>query len=208
MRGAGAGSVRSVVGPNAITQTVAAIRHVLGGDAAERLLTEAGLTHYLAAPPESMVDERQAAALFDAVFSLLPEAQAKVVAREAGRRTGDYILAHRIPALAQQVLRLLPRMLARRALLSAIAQHAWTFAGSGRVSIVHGSPSQLVIADNPIAMPDGVWHAAVLERLFRRLVDREASVGMMPRSGRDRRSTFLITFARRQRAIASPQPTV
>jgi len=65
--------------------------------------------------------------------------------------------------------------LAMRALSTAIARHAWTFAGSGRFRVLR--PGVFEIADNPIIrgersdVPLCHWHAAVFERLFRVLVD-------------------------------------
>jgi hypothetical protein len=61
------------------------------------------------------------------------------VARSAGRRTADYLLAHRIPKPVQALLKALPARLAARVLLSAIARHAWTFAGSGVFSASTGA---------------------------------------------------------------------
>ena len=52
------------------------------------------------------------------------------------------------------MLEALPASLASRQLLSAIARHAWTFAGSGRYA----------------AGPVCHWHAGVFETLFRTLV--------------------------------------
>jgi divinyl protochlorophyllide a 8-vinyl-reductase len=162
------------IGPNAVIQTTAALRDFEGQAKTDEVFASAGLGRYLEAPPEEMIDEREAADLFAAVYRLLPRERADAVAREAGTRTGDYILAHRIPKAAQTVLRLLPRGIAGRLLLAAIAKHAWTFAGSGAAT--RPKPMTLAIADNPIAMPDCVWHTAVFTRLFARIVDPRAEV--------------------------------
>jgi divinyl protochlorophyllide a 8-vinyl-reductase len=162
------------IGPNAVIQTAAALRELVGAAKTEEVFAAGGLGHYLTAPPGDMIDEREAADLFTAVYKLLPRQQADAVARDAGTRTGDYILANRIPKAAQTILRLLPRAIAGRLLLAAIARHAWTFAGSGTAT--RPNPMTLAIADNPIAMPDCIWHKAVFTRLFARIVDPRAEV--------------------------------
>ncbi|MBE0454604.1 MAG: bacteriochlorophyll 4-vinyl reductase [Roseovarius sp.] len=101
------------------------------------------------------------------------QAEARAVARDAGARTGDYIMRHRIPVPAQLVLRALPARLAAPLLLRAMATHAWTFAGSGEVSI---APARLTIRANPLAVPGCAWHCAVFEALFRRLVSARSTV--------------------------------
>jgi divinyl protochlorophyllide a 8-vinyl-reductase len=158
-----------VVGPNAILQTAEALRAEGGAPLARAVFDRAGLGPMLDAPPTAMVPERDAAALHRAVAETLAPERAAAVAQEGGRLTGAYILAHRIPAPAQRLLRALPAALAGPLLLSAIRRHAWTFAGSGRVTI-GWRPMDLVITANPLATPGCPWHRAVLQTLFRRLV--------------------------------------
>jgi len=162
------------IGPNAVIQTAAALRDLEGAAKTEEVFAAAGLGRYLTAPPGEMVDEREAADLFATLYRLLPRDRADAVAREAGTRTGDYILANRIPKAAQTILRLLPRAIAGRLLLAAIAKHAWTFAGSGHPS--RPAAMSLAITDNPVSMPDCVWHKAVFTRLFARIVDPRTEV--------------------------------
>lgn len=171
---AGAGRI----GPNALLQ-LAPVLEARGGRALrERVFLAGGVD---ALPSEDgLMDEAPAGAVHRALRQVLP-GEAPEIAAEAGRRTGDYILAHRIPALAQRVLRLLPPALAARLLTRAIAQHAWTFAGSGRFRVASVSPPVFEIADNPItrgeraATPVCHWHAAVFERLFSELVHPAAT---------------------------------
>lgn len=167
------------IGPNAILQLLPVLE-ARGGDALSRaVLADAGLDRAPAA--DAMVDERVVAAVHHAVRARLA-GDARAVAVEAGRRTADYILAHRIPRLAQAVIRILPRAVAARILARAIAAHAWTFAGTGRFRIAGTRPLAFEIADNPLirgetaAAPLCDWHAAVLERLFGALVDPDARV--------------------------------
>lgn len=164
------------IGPNTVLQTEAALIEAGGMELAARVFQRAGLASFLRNRPEAMIDEALVRALFDALFAELPAEQARNVAHMAGRLTGAYILANRIPKPAQAILKLLPARLAGRMLLESIARHAWTFAGSGVCTVKAGSPVMLTITGNPIAMPGCVWHAGVLEVLFRTLVSRRAQV--------------------------------
>jgi divinyl protochlorophyllide a 8-vinyl-reductase len=99
---------------------------------------------------------------------------ALVIAEEAGARTADYIIAHRIPRAAVWLLRRLPAPLAAPLLMAAIRKHAWTFVGAGvfapagawRFAIDRSA------AEDPVMLPDSLfqWYAAVFTRLYRRLV--------------------------------------
>lgn len=158
-----------LIGPNAVLQMVPVLE---AAGIAGSVMEAAGIE---ALPSDQeMMPEGPAARLHQALRRVAP-AQAPGLSREAGRRTADYILAHRIPGPAQTVLHWLPPALSGPLLTRAIAQHAWTFAGSGRFSVA----GKLVfeIADNPIVRGETAktplchWHAAVFEWLFRVLVD-------------------------------------
>ncbi len=161
------------IGPNAVLQLVPVLDAQLGADRRCALLDEAGI-HAL---PDgtSMIDEQPVARLHQVLRARHPE-RAREVARRAGSATGDYILAHRIPKLAQRLLRALPARLSARLLAKAIEKHAWTFAGSGRFRVLSTRPLVFEIADNPVVRgersrtPVCDWHAAVFERLYRTLV--------------------------------------
>lgn len=155
-----------LVGPNSVIQLAHALRELAGEGAAREVFANAGLSGLLDHLPDEMVDERVPARLFDALWRTLPEASARIIAADAGRRTARYILKHRIPRPAQLVLRLLPSPLARRLLLIAIQKHAWTFAGSGRCTTLWGNPAVIDIEGNTLSMPGCVWHVAVFETLF------------------------------------------
>lgn len=165
-----------LIGPNTVLQTEAALIAAGGVELARRAFDRAGLASMLAHRPETMIDERLAQALFEALFAELPEAEARTVAAAAGRLTGAYILVHRIPKPAQAILKLLPARMAAPMLLKSIARHAWTFAGSGVCTVDAGPPARLTITGNPIAIPGCVWHAGVLEVLFRALASPRAQV--------------------------------
>ena len=169
-----AAATQAMIGPNAVLQLLPLLEREGGAALRDRMLAAAGLK---AAPPETgMMHEAPAALIHQALRRDLPETAARLAA-EAGRATGEYILAHRIPARAQSLLRHLPAPLASWLLTRAIGQHAWTFAGSGRFEICPGRPLRLRIKDNPVvrgeraAAPVCHWHAAVFERLYRELVD-------------------------------------
>jgi divinyl protochlorophyllide a 8-vinyl-reductase len=161
---AGAG----LVGPNAVIQLAEALRAEPG--AAEQVFGRAGFIRLLRLPPDAMIDETIPARLFEALWRELSPGRAARIAREAGRRTGAYVLANRIPGVARLVLRALPPRLAAPLLLRAIHRNAWTFAGSGQCSIAAGRPATVTITDNPLVMPGGAWHVGVFEQLFDELV--------------------------------------
>ncbi|TDH63197.1 bacteriochlorophyll 4-vinyl reductase [Dankookia rubra] len=166
------------IGPNAITRMAEA----LPADAVDALFAEAGLAAYRRAPPAGMVAEREVAALHRVLRARLDRAAYAAAAWEAGLRTGDYLLANRIPRLAQGLLRALPAALAARLLCAAIRRHAWTFAGSGAFAARPGTPTLLSIAGCPLCrgavsgQPACGYFAASFERLFSRLVHRRARV--------------------------------
>ena len=170
------------IGPNAILRVAEALPPRVGSAATAAVFEAAGLTHYLREPPTSMVDEAEVGRLHEALRRELGWPLAREVAREAGRRTGDYLLAHRIPRPVQWVLKRLPAALAARVLLSAISRHAWTFAGSGIFSAQAGTPVHLGIRANPMCRgvraeaPACDFYAATFERLFRELVHPRSRV--------------------------------
>lgn len=163
------------IGPNAILQAVAVLDRVAGQALRERVMVRAAVPM---PSGEEMIPETDAAAMHLALRRELP-AQADDLLWQAGVATGDYILRHRIPPLAQRLIRLLPGPIAARVLAAAIAKHAWTFAGSGRFSVEPGKPLVFLIRNNPLRDPDGhpcLWHAAVFQHLFRALVWPKAVV--------------------------------
>ena len=174
------GSAR--IGPNAITQLAAALEARHGAAFTGRILESAGLGRYREAPPAAMVPESEVTSLHVALRAALDPAGCATVCRDAGERTGDYLLANRIPRAAQAVLRLLPAPLASRALLAAIGRHAWTFAGSGRFTAEPGTPLVLSIRGcalcrgAALGAPGCVYYAATFERLYRALVAPAARV--------------------------------
>lgn len=171
-----------LIGPNAITQMAAALFAVSGAPLRRDIFEDAGLARYLCAPPAHMIPEDDVARLHRAAIDRLGEAKAAEVSREAGRRTGDYLLANRIPAVAQRALKFLPRPLAARILVAAIARHAWTFSGSGEFSYDFAPHLRLRIARSPICKelrteaPACAYFTATFERVFGEMLGPSLSV--------------------------------
>ncbi len=169
------------IGPNAVIQTFQAIQALRGQIAAQRVASAARCDHWLSTPPTEMVDEIPVIALFRALERVLPHDSDRI-AWEAGTRTADYILTHRIPKPAQRILKILPARLAAPILLKAIAKHAWTFAGSGSVKVHGARPFRVEIEHNPLTIglhhpePACHWHRAVFTRLFQTLVHKRTKV--------------------------------
>lgn len=181
-RGAAAIPGQGRVGPNAVIRVGEALRWRHGEATAHAVFARAGLEAYLAQPPGAMVPEREVARLHAALFAELGEVEGRIICREAGRRTGQYLLAHRIPKPAQALMRLLPAPLAARLLLAAITRHAWTFAGSGHFQVLWGSPIRLVITGGelPAAVrspePACDFFTQTFETIFKVLVSPSAHV--------------------------------
>lgn len=168
------------IGPNAIIRVAEALR--AAGLEPEPVFADAGLGHYLLDPPEAMVEEDEVIGLQAALRARLAPETARAVGHDAGLRTGDYLLAHRIPQPAQRLLRILPPRSASRMLLAAVAKHAWTFSGSGRFDYRIGRPVQVRIAGCPIcrgAIAEGPvcdFYSGAFERLFTTLVSHRTRV--------------------------------
>lgn len=167
------------IGPNAILQLLPVLEAYLGAPATAQLLREA---HIEQVPDGTcMIDEAPVAALHQALRRAYPQ-EAPHLARDAGARTAEYILAHRIPAPARALLRVLPAALAEPLLLKAITAHSWTFAGSGEFAVVGRRPTRVALRHNPVvsgeqaAAPVCAWHAAVFARLYEALVGRGFTV--------------------------------
>jgi divinyl protochlorophyllide a 8-vinyl-reductase len=168
------------IGPNAIIQLADVLHDRYGDEARRAALHAAGLDQYIGGAPDRMTDEREAAALHRAVMARHAR-DWDDLSWEAGERTAQYLLAHRIPRGAQWLLRRMPATWAARVLLAAIGQHAWTFAGSGAFESHAGAPGTrravtIAIAANPVAMPGCPWHRGVFTHLFRRLVSPHTTV--------------------------------
>ncbi|ALK08562.1 bacteriochlorophyll 4-vinyl reductase [Blastochloris viridis] len=170
------------IGPNSITRVAEALETDVGRDETVALFQSVGLEGYLASPPNHMVDDREVMLLHQALRSTLGLERAREIAREAGRTTGDYLLAHRIPRGVQILLKMLPPSPAARLLMAAIRRNAWTFTGGGAFHIMSGSPLRFTIAGGPISrgatsdVPVCDYYASTFQRLFQVLVSPAATV--------------------------------
>jgi divinyl protochlorophyllide a 8-vinyl-reductase len=170
------------IGPNAITRVAEVLPEVIGEQGRFKLFQLAGLAHYLQQPPQDMVNEAEVTRLHWQLQQSLGVEVTRIVARQAGLRTANYLLQYRIPKPVQAVLKVLPASLASRVLLSAIRGHAWTFSGSGVFTAKAGQPVVLRIRDNPMCRgittpePSCDFYAATFEHLFQVLVHRQAKV--------------------------------
>ncbi len=162
-----------LIGPNAILQLLPVVEEYGGRRRVTELMANAGLAE--APDGKSMIPERDAARLHRQLRCEEPGAAIRL-SKIAGQRTAAYILKHRIPRPAHVVLKALPASLAAYILARAIAQHAWTFAGSGRFRAL--TPWHFQIENNPLIRGETHrdvtchWHAAVFEHLYRALVHR------------------------------------
>jgi len=170
------------LGPNAVTRLAEALRERDGEAATRRVFDTARLAMHLDAPPQQMVPEREVAALHAALRAELGVAEARRVGRLAGQRTAAYLLAHRVPRPMRHLLPLLPSWLAARLLCRAIAAHAWTFAGSGRLRVSLGHRCAMMeLAASPVCSAERSdeplcdYQAATIEGLFAALVHPRAS---------------------------------
>jgi divinyl protochlorophyllide a 8-vinyl-reductase len=190
------------IGPNAVTRLAEALDELHGPPATDAVFGAAGLLRYRQTPPVALVDETVVTSLHAALRDVLTPGDAAAVARRAGALTGDYLLAHRIPAPVRALLRALPAPWSARLLVRAMASHAWTFAGSGAFSSVtisgrlgpgaQTSPQrddrpgrarlELAVRSCPLCrgasapVPLCDYFASTFERLFVALVSRSARV--------------------------------
>lgn len=170
------------IGPNAITRMGEALRAAYGSSMEEAVFLSAGLSGYLHHRPEYMVPEWDVRALHDALRARLPLEHYRSVSWQAGLLTGDYLLAHRIPRLAQQALAILPRNLAGRALLTAITRHAWTFAGSGEFRATSQPDLRIELHNCPLCRgvtarePVCDYFAGTFTRIWSTLIDPQVII--------------------------------
>ncbi len=170
------------IGPNAVIQVARVLRDRLSPAFAEALLRDA-TPYTMDTMPSQMIDEREAQAVVRALVQRVGARRATPVLREAGARTGDYLLATRIPGFAQLLIRLAPRRVGLALLLKAMATNAWTFAGSGRFAIVKTKQAPELVfhecamcRDMHESQPMCDFYAGTFERLIAELVAPDVRV--------------------------------
>lgn len=160
-----------LIGPNAVLKTVEVMEERLGHAETAAILADAQITRLPSG--EHMIPEIEALRLHR-WLALHDPMGAQVIAEEAGARTGDYIIANRIPRAAAWLLRRLPARLAAPLLMAAIRKHAWTFVGAGAFDPAdawHFTIDRTPARDRlPPSESLFVWYGAVFTRLYRELV--------------------------------------
>lgn len=136
------------IGPNAVLQTVAALREISGPQAASELAERAGLPTPW---PDGMIPEAWFVRVIDELRTLVPEATAASVLVRSGELTGAYVSENRVPGVFKLLLRVLPARLGLPLLVRAFRRHAWTFAGGGHFHARGPFPGTLVLDDPPTA---------------------------------------------------------
>lgn len=161
----------ALIGPNAVLMTVAVMEERLGHAETRAILADAQIGHLPSG--EHMIPEDEALRLHR-WLSLHDPMGALVIAEEAGARTADYVIAHRIPVAVVRLLRRAPACLAAPLLMAAIRKHAWTFVGAGEFAPSGGWAFTIdrTAAQDGLRPPDSLfhWYAAVFTRLYRVLV--------------------------------------
>lgn len=164
-----------LIGPNAVLQLLPILDQLGGTERRDQMLARAGIC--CIPDGTSMIPETEAARLHHQLRREEP-AKAPALARQAGTRTADYILKNRIPTPVQWMLKALPAEPAAALLSRAIAKNAWTFVGSGQLTVADAWT--FTIENNPLIAGESSdfclcdWHAGVFSRLYQALVCRSA----------------------------------
>jgi divinyl protochlorophyllide a 8-vinyl-reductase len=169
------------IGPNALIQTVAALRERHGQEA-DALLAAAGFGRLLREEPRAMVAEEQFHDLALALGARLGAAEAGEVLGRAGELTAGYLLRHRIPSPARLLLGALPPRAALRLLLPAVARNAWTFGESGSFGYGLGGEPYIRVSNAVLCRTPAVaalvcrFYHGTFAGLMRALVSPEAAL--------------------------------
>lgn len=174
----------ALIGPNAVLQTVAAMEERLGQAETRAILDDAQIA--VLPTGQHMIPEVEALRLHR-WLALHQPLGSFAIAEDAGARTADYIIAHRIPKPAMWVLRCLPARLAAPLLMMAIRKHAWTFIGAGAFSAAGSWAFTIDRSEaGDLVLPPGSlfhWYAAVFTRLYRVAVAPDCTcrvIGALP----------------------------
>lgn len=193
-----------LIGPNSIIQTVAALEEIYGPLRGRAIRRSGKPLGWLDRLPDSMVNERQFHALVETIVGQVGAEEAGRVLHRSGQLTAGYLLSHRIPRPMQALLRVLPRRLGLKILLSAIRRHAWTFAGSGSFDYALGDRS-LITLSSPVLGSDPAVAGAVchyyrscIAELLKTLVDlRIVLVDLACQARRDQHCRYQIVVRER-----------
>ncbi len=188
------------IGPNAIIQTVEALKELYGVPYALEVLQRGEQAHWVDNLPTTMVEERVFLSLAQALVGQIGSDEARRVIWRCGERTAQYLLDNRIPGPFQQLVKVLPRQVGFTLLLLAISKSAWTFAGSGTFHFSGGERPLLLIA-NPdqthVVLPEVCgFYGGTFEGILRALMGEQTRV--VPASCGERwdcRCAYAVVFA-------------
>ena len=162
------------IGPNAVLQTLYALREQAGEAVADAVARQASLPDPL---PPGMIPEVWFVRVVGATRRALGRDEAERVLRRSGALTADYVATHRIPAPFKIVLRWLPTRWSLPLLLFAFRRHAWTFAGASAFSVARAADAtafKLTLDDSPTCRHQagepragGAYYEAAFEGLLR-----------------------------------------
>jgi len=170
------------IGPNALIQTVTALRADYGDAQTAAILANSGQLALMRHDPTHMVRECEFDQLVTALAEGLGHSHAKRVLHRSGALTADYLLEHRIPGVFQQLLRLLSwrhlaHRFAMRLLLLAVSKNAWTFVGSGAFSYTLDRNAIICVESSMrYAGVASGFYGGTFERLVHSLIDADACV--------------------------------
>jgi divinyl protochlorophyllide a 8-vinyl-reductase len=170
------------IGPNAIVQTALAVASRFGRPAADEVLAASGTGYTLEHLPEAMIPEAAFRALAEAVIERFGQAEAESILRDAGYLTAEYVLANRIPAAAQRIIRATRRAIGPWLLLRAIGANAGTFGESGTFGFDTRPATRVRIANRflssnrPAAAAICRYNQGAFRRLFESLIDRRSLI--------------------------------
>ncbi len=159
----------ALIGPNAVIQTLEALRAPEGPGLAERVASAADLPER---EPEALVPEAWFVRLVAALRRELPRDRAEKVLAHSGAATARYVAVNRIPSAFRALLRLLPARVAIPLLLAAFRRHAWTFAGQSGFEVQGRYPGSIVLDDAPTCRHEthpagsGSYYEAAFEGLL------------------------------------------
>jgi divinyl protochlorophyllide a 8-vinyl-reductase len=186
------------MGPNAIIQTVHALRDHYGTTIANTMLAHHEHAHLVEELPSEMIDEADFHRLVQMLVVQTGSSETGVVLREAGQRTAHYLLQHRIPRLFQRLVRILPCRMGMWLLLWAISKHAWTFAGSGQFRfVVDHDPTISLTINYPSVETVAHFYGGTFSVLLQTLINPQIEV-QISTSQQEQRLDCIYTLALQQ----------
>lgn len=165
------------IGPNSIIQTLAALRERFGEERMRELLSGCASTRWIDEPPDATIDETAFREMVDALNRRLGMDELHDTMLRSGRRTAEYVLAHRLPPAVGWLVKFLRKGPGPMLLLQAIALNARTFGESGSYRfgtrpVLHVEVANPVLCSTPaLAAAVCRYYRGAFERLFEVLID-------------------------------------